>query len=918
MSVLTACPHCDAPADSKAGICPGCHRPADERSAKLDKALKEVLGDRFELVCRVGSGACGEVFRARDTALDRDVALKQVRLDTFHDADEAEEMKQRVIREAKMAAKLLHPNIVTVHDVVQMVDSTLIIMEFVDGVTLESRLVERRRLSFDETLALMSQTAAALDHAHQYGIVHRDIKPANLMIDRHGRIRITDFGIAKTQTGTNITATGSVLGTPHYMSPEQARGETQLDGRADLFSLGCVMYECLAGQKPFRGKAVVEILLQIVNGVPAELDCDALQLHRDVQTVLNKALAKEAAKRFASANEFIEALTAIPATESADETMNLAGNGAPAEVASPLVTSRPAGSSTLFEIGLQGTLADKSIAEVIRDIRGNGKPGILHVQKRDLSKRLYFLDRSIVFANSDVESDRLGQFLIRGGVIDRSIYDHAWRAMKKTGRRFGTTLVELGNLDREKMNSLINKQIEEIIFSVFRWDAGLYSFETIDKPVEEDIILELSTEEIILKGSRRMASDDAIRNSIGSMDRIAQHASGSLVDDGKVALTSSEGFVLSCVDGSTSVADLVAIASIGENETLRCVYVLLTTGILKLEEPTMKATTTRVRGTDRPKVSPPPVAEVRNEDAPAENEKPSSGPSAEEEALLVDVTGKTSTVGKVSHYELLEVPRGGTAAEIKSAYFAMVKKFHPDLHQSQPLLGEVQPQLEALLIQFKAAYDVLFDPAQRMKYDKHLAPLPPPSKPAAPPAEGLASALESSSTAAVARGAAFVLPTAYASPHAMAQARYQAGKAHFEEKDYHEAVESLREAVRLAPETPDYHHLLARALVKNPKWRKQAEKHFTCVIELEPFRTAAYVELAQLYEEGGLATRAKKMYEKVLELNPDHEIAVSKLNVNSNPVEQLIAKPGFLQRFQGKGHREGTTGDAEAESRARR
>jgi tetratricopeptide (TPR) repeat protein len=347
---------------------------------------------------------------------------------------------------------------------------------------------------------------------------------------------------------------------------------------------------------------------------------------------------------------------------------------------------------------------------------------------------------------------------------------------------------------------------------------------------------------------------------------------------------------------------------------LRCVYVLLTTGILKLEEPRMKATTTRVRGTRRPKVSPLPVAEVRNEDAPVENAKPSSGPSAEEEAFLRDVTAKTSAVGKVSHYELLEVPRGATRAEIKSAYLAMVKKFHPDRHQSEPFFGEIQRQLEALLIQYKDAYDVLFDPAQRMKHDKQLAPLPPPSKPAAPAAEGSASALESSSKA----GAAFVPPPAFASPVAMAQARYRAGKAHFEEKDYHEAVESLREAVRLAPDNPEYHHLLACALLKNPKWRKQAEKHFTCVIELEPFKTTGYVELAQLYEEGGLATRAKKMYEKVLELDPGHEIAASKLNANSNPVEQLIAKSGFLQRFRGKGHPEGTTGDAEAESRERR
>ena len=184
-------------------------------------------------------------------------------------------------------------------------------MEYVRGKTLEDKLREQQHLGLEQTIEIVAQTADALDHAHAQGVVHRDIKPANLMITDDGSVKIADFGIAKSQSGSemtsNITATGNVLGTPYYMSPEQARGEDELDGRSDLFSLGCVTYECLTGRKPFRGKSVIDVRLTIASGEPAELDCDELELHADIELVLGKALAKTPAARFQTARELVEA-----------------------------------------------------------------------------------------------------------------------------------------------------------------------------------------------------------------------------------------------------------------------------------------------------------------------------------------------------------------------------------------------------------------------------------------------------------------------------------------------------------------------------------------------------------------------------------------------------------------------------------
>ena len=600
-------------------------------SEQLHGALTEAYGDRYEIVAKLGAGAHGVVYRAVDTMLDRHVAIKQVRLDQFEDAALADEMRRRTAREAKMAAKLRHPGIVAIHDVVHTSASTLLIMEFVNGNTLEVELRESGRLSLDKTLELMEQVADALDHAHAHGVVHRDIKPANLILEKTGAIKIADFGIAKLQSGStsspNITATGSVLGTPYYMSPEQARGATQLDGRSDLFSLACVTYECLSGEKPFRAKTAIEVLMKIVNGEPGVLDHDALSLAPTLETVLRKGLEKKAEERYPSGAAFVEALTSIPSVATGGD--------------DPVVTDRAQGTCSSFDIELQGTLSETHLAELTRVIHAQGKTGILHLQKDNISKRLYFRDGAIVFANSDSDSERLGQFLIRGGNIDTTSYERAAVMMKQTRRRLGMTLVALGSLDAEKVDALVNEQIQQIIYSIFAWETGQYGFETIDNPVEDDIALKLSTDAILLEGVRKMASDTAIRKAIGNMDSILLPNETSLLDDGNVRLTSSEGFVLSRVDGKTSVADLAAISPLGEEGTLRCAYGLISAGILRVEEPKSK-TTTRSKRVEATKTE--PRQELADKAAPKD----------ESEAIREDVAQRLALLDGATYYEALE------------------------------------------------------------------------------------------------------------------------------------------------------------------------------------------------------------------------------------------------------------------------
>jgi serine/threonine protein kinase/curved DNA-binding protein CbpA len=254
-----------------------------------------------------------EVYKARDTALNRMVAIKHFGLETLVYPNQMDNLKERFIREAQVAAQLHHPNIVTTYDIISTPEVNVLVMELVQGVTLQS-VIASKKLSLSETIQILSQVAAALDYAHEQKVVHRDVKPANVLVASSGQVKVADFGIAKAESSTDLTAAGGVLGTPDYMSPEQAKG-VEVDGRSDLFSLGCVLYECLAGEKPFQASTLTAVLLKIVNEDPPPIDREKWRLPGGIQEIMDRALAKDPKKRFASGTELVEAIRSLPEQE---------------------------------------------------------------------------------------------------------------------------------------------------------------------------------------------------------------------------------------------------------------------------------------------------------------------------------------------------------------------------------------------------------------------------------------------------------------------------------------------------------------------------------------------------------------------------------------------------------------------------
>ena len=271
----------------------------------LADRLQDVLSDRYVIEKELGHGGTAVVFLARDLRHDRHVAIKVFRSD-LGDASGAERFR----REIRLLARLQHPHILPLYDSGTTHETSYFVSPFVEGETLRDRLRRERSLPVDDAVRLATEVADALDFAHAHDVIHRDIKPENILL-HDGHAVVADFGIARAMrrtVGEWTTAAGMSVGSPAYMSPEQASGELQIDGRADIYSLACVLYEMLAGQPPFTGRSAHMILVARLTSTATPVSELRAEAPPGLSAVLSRALARAPGDRFATAGEFSSAL----------------------------------------------------------------------------------------------------------------------------------------------------------------------------------------------------------------------------------------------------------------------------------------------------------------------------------------------------------------------------------------------------------------------------------------------------------------------------------------------------------------------------------------------------------------------------------------------------------------------------------
>jgi hypothetical protein len=521
----------------------------------------------------------GVVYHARDPFLERDVALK-VMLPQISDDPE---QKHRFEREARAVARMMHPNVVTIFDLGYHSDgSPYIAMELLRGQDLQQALRDGPELPPERTLAIIAQVLEGVGHAHRAGIVHRDIKPANTFLNHDATVKIMDFGVARF-TAASMTATGIVVGTANYMAPEQVNG-ARVDGRADLFSVGCMLYEMLLRRRPFEAETLMSTLWKIVHEEPA-FDAPAGSGLERLVPVLRRALAKLPEQRYQTAADFAADLCEPPkgmstpaggaagsapgpAASEGGATLDLKRAALPLPAARP--EPRPAADPTpLFRL--------------MREIQTAARSGHLHFTHGRERRSLRIVRGGIVHGTSDVAGQHLGDILVRYGLLGHEDLQQAIAVVLRERKRLGTVLTERGAISPERLGEAIAIHIREILSDVAGRSDGSFAFEDLahDALPEGEAAPALPIGEVILEAARRIQSPEIVGRVLGNRDRVLSLSTHPLLRSQKLTLTPTDGFLLSRVDGATSVTEVFRLIPLPMEDVERSLFALLCTGIVE-------------------------------------------------------------------------------------------------------------------------------------------------------------------------------------------------------------------------------------------------------------------------------------------------------------------------------------------------
>jgi hypothetical protein len=855
---------------------------------------------KYRVVRLLGRGGMGAVFQAFDPHLERDVALK-VMLPQFADRPEH---KLRFEREARAVARMMHPNVVTVFDLGYHTDgSPYIVMELLRGRDLLHLLREDPTLGLRRKVAIAIQVLEGLAHAHKIGIVHRDIKPANIFIVESGDAKIMDFGIARI-SASGAGASGLIVGTANYMSPEQVIGGA-VDGRSDLFSVGCMLAEMACGLPPFESDSAMTTLHRIAQSQPI-LDLPDGEDGDQIGAILHEALAKDPAKRFATAGEFGAALRGLLERPS----FGIAPPAGVRPAARKSAPSRPDAAPTLavsapiFRAARGAPTTPPPVADptplfrLLREIYVGRKCGHLHVTSGHERRRLRMLKGRIVDASSDVEGERFGEVLVRYGLLSQSDLERALAVVLREHKKMGHVLGAMRLLDRPRLEDALGLHVREVLLVALDRPGASFVFEEMSETlIDADLTCRLSTGELILEATRCVQDPALVRRAIGDPSRILALSSDPLLRVQKITLTPIDGFVLSRIDGTLSAREVMSLIPLPAEDVERSLFGLLCTGMVGHpdEEPLARPLPRRGDsaphpGRDAPTMPPsraaPALTTPQSMAAMQPLAEPGPLPPSRAHTTLPGIESPPAIAGAAlaprsakpgpaevrriiletherlaerTYYEVLGIEREASDAEVRQAHARLVGALHPGAC-SGPDFDDVQEQRAAVFVRVEQAFEALRDLRVRAEYDKHLKL----SKPE----------LTSTTTSAASTTPGDNAPVDQPSTREGQQAGFDTALTMAEtllrEEKYWDVIQALEPLVpRLrGPVSARARCVLARAYVKNPKWHHRAEDTLRLAIEDDPQQTDAYLLLAHIYADAGLPARASAMYRKVLALDP--------------------------------------------------
>lgn len=490
----------------------------------------------------------------------------------------------------------------------------------------------------------------------------------------------------------------------------------------------------------------------------------------------------------------------------------------------------------------QGRTGPGTLPEVVRDLWRARASGTLHLDNGAHTKRVSFRRGNIIFAATSVETERLGERLVRAGKVKRSILELALRVMERSHERLGTTMVEWGWVSPAEMRRAVATQIKDIIYSVFTWSAGEYRFEPEpeEQPVPPDLVLELHTAELIYEGAHRIGDMRAIHAGVGSPSAILAVAGGTRLE---IPVTQQDGYILARVDGRTSILDIVSRLPLSEEESLRRIYALLLAGVLERKQ---AAATT----------GPAPEA--------------TAGPISEEEKRFRDgIIARHAAMKLGNFYDRLGVALDATDTQIREAHEQVLRSLEPGA-SFRDRLSDLQKRMDEVRRRVDEAHETLSDPDRRREYDRSLPGTFSEATVAAETrASGTVSISSSSEPGPVEPGASRRPETRSDKSKQEAELYYLQANRFWQAGDYFDAIASINESVRLDPKKGAYHRVLGRWLAENPSCAEAARDELERAIALDPHDQDAYLDLARLLESEGEADTARKVLEKLAALEDE-------------------------------------------------